>query len=254
MEQRLTAHETPQENGIAERLNCTLLECVRAMLHVAQLPKGLWSEALMYVVWLKNRTSTKALEKVTPYEALTRHKSDLAIAHEWGQRVWVHNPTNSKLSGRAKEAQWVGFDHKSRAHCIYWPDKVRVNVEHNIRFEHEHILMLKPPETTDPPTVTPINPAPITTASGTGLEPTDPLEGLEGPEPTPLEGCRARVKWPSAYACCILTSKGSTTRDASNQSLSHGIPGCQQLKQLGTTHMHLYMPWHPASQLGPNQK
>ena len=50
IEWRLTMHDTPQENGVAKRLNCTLLECVWAMLHVAQLPKGLWAEALMHVV------------------------------------------------------------------------------------------------------------------------------------------------------------------------------------------------------------
>ena len=47
-------HDTPQENGITERLNHMLLEHVQAMLHAAQLPKGLWAEALMYAVWLKN--------------------------------------------------------------------------------------------------------------------------------------------------------------------------------------------------------
>ena len=81
-----------------------LLEHVRAMLHVAQLPKGLWAEALMYTVWLKNQTSTKALDKVIPYEALTRQKPNLAVACKWGQKVWVHDPTNSKLNGRAREA------------------------------------------------------------------------------------------------------------------------------------------------------
>src|SRR5882724_5532757 len=97
-------HDTPQENGIAKRLNCMLLEHVQAMLHAAQLPKGLWAETLIYVVWLKNWMSTKALDKVTPYEALTRHKPNLAVAHEWGQKVWVHDPTNSKLDSRAREA------------------------------------------------------------------------------------------------------------------------------------------------------
>jgi len=159
---------------------------------------------------------TKVLDKVTPYKALTRHKPDLMIAHEWGHRVWVHDPTNSKLDGRAKEARWVGFDSESRAHCIYWPDKVRVNVEHHIRFEHEQVLMLEPPGTTDPPMVTPTNPMPTTTKSRTRLEPTNPLEGLEGTKLIPLEGCGARTKRPSAYACCILTGEGSTSGDAND--------------------------------------
>ena len=45
IEQRLTAHDTPQENSVAERLNRTILEKVCAMLHSAQLPKYLWGEA-----------------------------------------------------------------------------------------------------------------------------------------------------------------------------------------------------------------
>jgi len=54
MERKITVHDTPQETGIAKRLNHTLLEHVWAMLHVEQLPKGIWAEALMYMVWLKN--------------------------------------------------------------------------------------------------------------------------------------------------------------------------------------------------------
>ena len=54
MEWKLTIHDMPQENGVMERLNHTLLECIRAMLHAAQLPKGLWAEALMHAAWLKN--------------------------------------------------------------------------------------------------------------------------------------------------------------------------------------------------------
>ena len=57
-----------------------LLEDIQAMLHVAQLPKGLWAEVLMYAVWLKKWTSTKALDKATPYEALTGHKPNLMLA------------------------------------------------------------------------------------------------------------------------------------------------------------------------------
>jgi len=82
IECRLTAHDMPQENGVAERLNRTLLEKVRAMLHGAQLPKSLWGEALAHATWLKNRTSTKALEQVTPLQALTGAKPDLSEAHE----------------------------------------------------------------------------------------------------------------------------------------------------------------------------
>jgi transposase InsO family protein len=51
---RLTVHHTPEYNGVSERLNRTLLNKVRAMLHDSGLPKFLWGEALMYAVYLKN--------------------------------------------------------------------------------------------------------------------------------------------------------------------------------------------------------
>jgi transposase InsO family protein len=55
-ERQLTTHDTPQHNGIAESLNCHLVECICALLHSARLLKTLWVEALHFVVWVKNRT------------------------------------------------------------------------------------------------------------------------------------------------------------------------------------------------------
>ena len=52
--QKLTVHDTPEQNGVVERLNCTLIEKVCTMMISCQLPRGLWGEALMHTVWLKN--------------------------------------------------------------------------------------------------------------------------------------------------------------------------------------------------------
>ena len=49
---KLTVHDTPQYNGVAERLNRTLLERARAMLYASGLPKFLWDEAISHAVWL----------------------------------------------------------------------------------------------------------------------------------------------------------------------------------------------------------
>jgi transposase InsO family protein len=52
---KLTVHDMPEQNGVAERLNHTLIEKVRAMMISCQLPRGLWGEALMHTVWLKKQ-------------------------------------------------------------------------------------------------------------------------------------------------------------------------------------------------------
>jgi Reverse transcriptase (RNA-dependent DNA polymerase)/gag-polypeptide of LTR copia-type/Integrase core domain/GAG-pre-integrase domain/Zinc knuckle len=135
--QKLTIHDTPQHNGVAERLNRTILEKVRAMLHASGQPKFLWGEAARHAVWLKNRTSTKALDGMTPFEALTGDKPSLRGLREWGSRVWVRNEKKAKLGGRVDEGVWVGIDEKSKGFRVYWPKKCTVTVERNVYFNEQ---------------------------------------------------------------------------------------------------------------------
>ena len=105
------------------------------MLHQSGLLKALWAEAVQYAIWLKNCTSTKALGNMTPYEQLHNQKPNLAKVPEWGQTVWVHNATGSKLDGRAKEGCWIEYDVDStHTHCIYWAGSNRVSVKCNVKF------------------------------------------------------------------------------------------------------------------------
>jgi hypothetical protein len=132
----LTVHDTPEHNGIAERLNRTLLEKVRAMLHASGLPKNLWGEAVKHAVWLKNRTSTRALpDNKTPYEMVYNKKPNLANLHEFGTKVWVHDSENSKLEGRSRIGRWLGYDTESSGHRIYWPDRHSIGVERSVKFD-----------------------------------------------------------------------------------------------------------------------
>ena len=131
---RLTVHDTPEYNSVAERFNRTVIEKVRALLHETGLSKSLWGEALHHVVYLKNRTWTRTLPNATPHEILTGKKPDLSNIHPWGARVWVHDAKGSKLDGRAKEGRWVGFDEESRGHRIYWEAKRSVTIERSVTF------------------------------------------------------------------------------------------------------------------------
>ncbi|XP_073221583.1 uncharacterized protein [Cicer arietinum] len=59
---------TPQQNGVAERKNRTIMNIVRNMLKWKNLPKELWGEAVATAAYVLNRCPTKKLEKVTPEE------------------------------------------------------------------------------------------------------------------------------------------------------------------------------------------
>jgi len=92
----VTVHNTPEHNGIAERLNHTLIERVHAMMHASSLPKNLWGEAVMHATWVKNHTSTRCLGKKTPYEMLYQRKPNLENIPVWGC-VKVHDTSGTKL-------------------------------------------------------------------------------------------------------------------------------------------------------------
>jgi hypothetical protein len=110
------------------------MEKVHAMLWAAGLLRFLWGEALLHATYLKNQTSTKALNCHTPYEVVNGHPPDLNGLLEWGCKVWVHTTTSGKVGGHASEGCWVGYDDSSAMHCVYWPDKCSVSIERNVRF------------------------------------------------------------------------------------------------------------------------
>jgi hypothetical protein len=84
---RLTVHDTPQLNGIAECLNCMLLEQVWAFTHSSSLLKSLWGKALWHAIWLKNHMGTHVLNSKMPYKALHGHLPDLSNLCIWGCQV-----------------------------------------------------------------------------------------------------------------------------------------------------------------------
>lgn len=58
----------PQLNGVAERMNRTLVEKARSMLLEYDVPKYLWGEAILASTYVTNRSPTAVLKKETPYE------------------------------------------------------------------------------------------------------------------------------------------------------------------------------------------
>jgi hypothetical protein len=126
---KLTTHDTPQLNGIAERLNRTLLKRICAFMHTSGLPKSLWGEALRQATWLKNRTATRLLDGKTPFEALYGRPPDLSALRTWGTHVLVHNASGSKLNVRTRGAHWIGLDVDAKAHRVFWPGMGNVTVE-----------------------------------------------------------------------------------------------------------------------------
>lgn len=71
---------TPQQNGIVERRNRTLMDMVRSIVSGTTLPEFLWSEALRTALYILNRVPTKTVAK-TPYELWVGRKPSLNHIH-----------------------------------------------------------------------------------------------------------------------------------------------------------------------------
>ena len=135
---KLVVHDTPEHNGVAERLNRTLLDKVRAMIHDSELPRFLWAEATAHAVYLKNRTWTRTIGNTTPYELLNGHKPNIKDLHPWGCKVRVHNDSDSKLDGRSKVGRWMGYDEETKdGHRVYWPERRTISVERSVKFNFD---------------------------------------------------------------------------------------------------------------------
>jgi hypothetical protein len=63
------ASYSPQQNGVLEHRNQTVVATTRTLLKQRGMPAEFWGEAVMTAVHLLNQSSTKSLEGKTPYEA-----------------------------------------------------------------------------------------------------------------------------------------------------------------------------------------
>ncbi|RVW35626.1 Copia protein [Vitis vinifera] len=79
---------TPQQNGVAERRNCTLLDMVRCMLSNSSLPEFLWGEALRTATYILNQVPSKSVPK-TPYELWPGKIPSLHHFHVWGCKAEI---------------------------------------------------------------------------------------------------------------------------------------------------------------------
>ena len=88
---KFTGPKTPQQNGVTERLNPTLVEMARSMLLDSKLLRKFWGEAISTAVYLKNRTPVKALNK-TPFEVWHGKKPKVNHLIVFDSDTYAHVP------------------------------------------------------------------------------------------------------------------------------------------------------------------
>jgi len=90
IKRKLTTSFTPQQNGVCERKNRTIVNMARSMLHSQDLHYMFWVDACRTSVYILNRSPTKSLEGITPYEACYERKPNVDNFRFFGCLAYAH--------------------------------------------------------------------------------------------------------------------------------------------------------------------
>ncbi|GJZ40049.1 putative ribonuclease H-like domain-containing protein [Tanacetum coccineum] len=112
---------TPQQNGVAERRNRTLIEAARTMLADSKLPTTFWAEAVSTACYVQNRVLVVKPHNKTPYELFRGFKPALSFMRPFGCHVTILNTLDSlgKFDGKSDEGFFVGYSLSSKAFRVY---------------------------------------------------------------------------------------------------------------------------------------
>ena len=133
----LTAPYSPQQNGVVERRNRTLLEMTRSILKHMDVPSWLWGEATRHATYLINRIATRSLAGGTPYEALRNKKPNLRHLRVFGCVCHARTETagRKKLDDRSRVLVHLGTEPGSKAYRLLDPTSKKIVVSRDVVFE-----------------------------------------------------------------------------------------------------------------------
>ena len=136
---QLTAAFTPQQNGVAERKNRTIMNAVRSMLSEKQVPKEFWSEATRWSVHIQNRSPTAAIEDMTPEEAWSGSKPEVEYFRIFGCIAYAHIPDQKrrKLDDKSKKCVFLGVSEESKAWRLYDPVTKMIVISKDVVFDED---------------------------------------------------------------------------------------------------------------------
>nr|GFC78025.1 retrovirus-related Pol polyprotein from transposon TNT 1-94 [Tanacetum cinerariifolium] len=147
------SHETsvarsPQQNGVVERRNRTLIEAARTMLIYAQAPLFLWAEAVATACFTQNRSIIRLRYGKTPYELMHSKLPDLSFFHMFGTLCYPTNDSENldKLQPKADIGIFIGLVQKSSSSASYVPPSKN---DWDLLFQPMFVELLNPPPSVD---------------------------------------------------------------------------------------------------------
>nr|GFA48537.1 integrase, catalytic region, zinc finger, CCHC-type, peptidase aspartic, catalytic [Tanacetum cinerariifolium] len=128
---------TPQQNGIVEKRNRTLVEAARTMLTFVNLPSFLWAEAIATACFTQNRSIIHKRFDKTPYELMNKRKPNIKFFRVFGCRCYLLNDYEDvgKLKAKGDIGVFVGYSKESAAFRIYNKRTRKIHESVNVNFD-----------------------------------------------------------------------------------------------------------------------
>uniref|UniRef100_A0A8I7B3U5 Polyprotein n=1 Tax=Hordeum vulgare subsp. vulgare TaxID=112509 RepID=A0A8I7B3U5_HORVV len=136
---QLTPPGTPQRNGVSERRNRTLLDMVRSMMSLTDLPLSFWGYALETAAFTLNRAPSKSVE-TTPYELWFGKKPKLSFLKVWGCDAYVKKLQPEKLEPKAEKCVFIGYPKETIGYTFYLRSEGKTFVAKNGSFLEKEFL------------------------------------------------------------------------------------------------------------------
>nr|GFC60005.1 retrovirus-related Pol polyprotein from transposon TNT 1-94 [Tanacetum cinerariifolium] len=135
--QQFSAASTPQQNGVMERRNRTLVEAARTMLTFANLPSFLWAEAIVTACFTQNRLIIHKRFDKTPYELINKRKLNIKFFRVFECRCYILNDYEDvgKLKAKGDIEVVVGYSKESAAFKIYKKRTRKIHESMNVNFD-----------------------------------------------------------------------------------------------------------------------
>ncbi|GJY40225.1 ribonuclease H-like domain, reverse transcriptase, RNA-dependent DNA polymerase [Tanacetum coccineum] len=134
---QLTAPYSPQQNGVVERRNRTIMSTTRCMMKATNMPQNFWAEAVRHAIYILNSVPIKALEDITPYEAIKQRKPNLENLRVFGCIAYAKVPSQhlTKLDDKSTKMVYLGNEQGSKAFRLFDPTTQRICVSRDVMFK-----------------------------------------------------------------------------------------------------------------------
>nr|GEY56005.1 hypothetical protein [Tanacetum cinerariifolium] len=130
IQHQMSVARTPEQNGVVERRNRTLVEAARTMLSAAKIPLFFWAEAIATACFTQNRSLIIPRHEKTPYHIINDRKSSVKFFYIFGSVCYIVRDGENldKIKEKDDECIFMGYSTQSRAYRVF-NKKTRVIME-----------------------------------------------------------------------------------------------------------------------------